>query len=56
MKEITSQKKNYSKPKKTNKQITWQRRTRDIRFFYFTDFEQVFVSWVISFIFSFRDY
>ena len=54
MKEINSQNKLF-KAKKTNKHITGQRRTRDIRFFYFTDFEQVFVSWVISFIFSFRD-
>ena len=34
------------------KKIMWQRRTRDLCFFYFTDLEQVFVGWLIFFIFS----
>ena len=50
-KEITSQKKLF-KVKKNNVTVKGK---RPVLLFYFTDFEMVFVSWVISFIFSFLD-
>ena len=53
-KEITSKK----KKEKPNQSQTNNVTVKDKRpsFFYFTDFEQVFVGWLISFVFSFLDY
>ena len=57
MKEITSQKKIFKvkkKKRKKEKNMTAKDK-RLLLLLCFTDFEQVFVAWVVSFIFSFLD-
>ena len=58
MKEITSQKKIFKVKKKKKRKKEKNMTAKDKRLLLllcFTDFEQVFVAWVVSFIFSFLD-
>ena len=55
MKEITSQKKIFKVKKKKKEKNMTAKDKRLLLLLCFTDFEQVFVAWVVSFIFSFLD-
>ena len=53
-----NERRNYQQKKtiqSQKKKKMWQRRTKPLLLLCFTDFEQVFVAWVASFIFSFLD-